>query len=179
MGRGRRSTTTGETRSVGGHSEPGDHAIGRSRGGPTTEIHLACDGHGRPLSVALTGGNVHDCPMFTQVMAGIEFRRSGPDLRRTGRAVCWRTRATPAGQPAATRPGRRAPTGFRPHRLLASQAVPCDRHAVRQDRYLLPRHDRSGDAAQPALRTGPSGGRFRGRSPSRRGWSAGSRSPCR
>ncbi|GAA3523539.1 hypothetical protein GCM10022222_02030 [Amycolatopsis ultiminotia] len=39
---------TGEARSCGGHSEPGDHAIDRSRGGPTTTIHLACDGHRRP-----------------------------------------------------------------------------------------------------------------------------------
>jgi hypothetical protein len=34
-----------------GHDEPDDHVIGRSRGGPSTTIHLACDGHGRPLSV--------------------------------------------------------------------------------------------------------------------------------
>ncbi|MFJ1764800.1 hypothetical protein ACIOD2_31055 [Amycolatopsis sp. NPDC088138] len=53
--------TQGEALSCGGQSEPGDHAIGRSRGGPTTKIHLACDGHGRPLPVVLTGGNVNDC----------------------------------------------------------------------------------------------------------------------
>jgi transposase len=55
----------------GGQAEPVDHAIGRSRGGTTTKIHLPCDGHGRPLSVVLTGGNVNDCTMFEQVMAGI------------------------------------------------------------------------------------------------------------
>ncbi|WP_434453133.1 transposase [Lentzea sp. E54] len=54
--------------SRGGHSEPADHAIGRSRGGPTTKIHLACDGHGRPLSVVLTGGNVNDCTQFITVI---------------------------------------------------------------------------------------------------------------
>jgi hypothetical protein len=47
-----------------GHDGPGDHAIGRSRGGPTTKVHLACDGHRRPLPVLLTGGNVNDTTMF-------------------------------------------------------------------------------------------------------------------
>ncbi|GAA4600895.1 hypothetical protein GCM10023195_01570 [Actinoallomurus liliacearum] len=46
--------------------------------GPTTKIHLACDGHGRPLSVVLTGGNINDCTMFEQVMAGICIPRSSP-----------------------------------------------------------------------------------------------------
>src|ERR1700754_4273064 len=62
----------------GGQTEPDDHAIGRSRGGPSTKIHLACDGHGRPLSVVLTGGNVNDTTLFEQVLAGVEFRRPGP-----------------------------------------------------------------------------------------------------
>nr|WP_281256035.1 transposase [Amycolatopsis australiensis] len=59
--------------------EPGDHAIGRSRGGLTTKIHLARDGHGRPLSVALTGGNVNDCTQFTTVMAGVDPAGPHPD----------------------------------------------------------------------------------------------------
>ncbi|MDQ0378693.1 hypothetical protein FB470_002687 [Amycolatopsis thermophila] len=30
------------------------------------------------MSLLLTGGNVNDCAMFTQVMAGIEVRWPGP-----------------------------------------------------------------------------------------------------
>ncbi|MEU9575311.1 IS5 family transposase [Streptomyces massasporeus] len=40
--------------------EPDDHALGRSRGGLTTKIHLACDGKGRPLAILLTPGQRHD-----------------------------------------------------------------------------------------------------------------------
>lgn len=40
---------------------------------PTTRIHLARDGHGRPLSVVLTGGNVNDCTRFDTVMTGARF----------------------------------------------------------------------------------------------------------
>lgn len=30
--------------------EPGDHALGRSRGGLSTKIHAAVDGRGRPVT---------------------------------------------------------------------------------------------------------------------------------
>jgi transposase len=189
---GARRTTApprGEAHSSGGHSEPGDHAIGRSRGGLTTKIHLACDGHGRPLSVVLTGGNVNDCTQFTHVMAGVEFRRPGPGrpARRPSRVWAGQGLLEPSHPflPASTRipatiPERRdqranravpwsswwSPTGFRPCRLPApqhrrtllqpSQAVPCHRHPLRQDRHLLPRVDRPGHPPPLALRTGPS-----------------------
>ncbi|MFD5514628.1 IS5 family transposase [Streptomyces sp. NPDC127066] len=48
--------------------EPGDHAIGRSRGGLTTKIHLA-DDRCRPLAFHLTAGQAGDAPAFTDVMA--------------------------------------------------------------------------------------------------------------
>ena len=34
--------------------------IGRSRGGPTTKIHVIVDALGNPLALCLTGGQVHD-----------------------------------------------------------------------------------------------------------------------
>ena len=37
-----------------------DRAIGRSRGGATTKIHLSCDADGYPLHFKITGGDVHD-----------------------------------------------------------------------------------------------------------------------
>lgn len=63
--------------------EPPDRAIGRSRGGLTTKIHLACDGQGRPLSLWLTGGNVNDSTELAAVMAGIYVARLGPGRPRT------------------------------------------------------------------------------------------------
>jgi transposase len=61
---------------------PGE-AIGRSRGGLTTKIHLACDGQGRPLAFTITAGNVNDCTQFEQVMARISVNRCGPGRPRT------------------------------------------------------------------------------------------------
>lgn len=37
-----------------------ERAIGRSRGGATTKIHMAADAHGNPVDFEITGGEVHD-----------------------------------------------------------------------------------------------------------------------
>lgn len=50
--------------------EPPDHAIGRSRGGRTTKIHLACDASGKPMSLWLTGGNTNDTTELEAVLEG-------------------------------------------------------------------------------------------------------------
>ncbi|MBD0419321.1 transposase [Streptomyces sp. TRM S81-3] len=63
--------------------EPADHAIGRSRGGLTTEIHLAADARCRPLAFVLTAGQAGDTPGFTDVMARLRVprRRGRPRTR--------------------------------------------------------------------------------------------------
>ncbi|MEU5498938.1 IS5 family transposase [Streptomyces griseofuscus] len=59
-----------------------DPALGRSRGGLTSKIHLACDGQGRPLAFVVTGGNTNDCTRFTAVMEAIRVPRIGPGRPR-------------------------------------------------------------------------------------------------
>src|ERR1044071_8908239 len=58
-------------------------AIGRSRGGLTTKIHLAVDGRGRPLSILLTAGQAGDNPQLAVVLDKIrsEERRVGKECR--------------------------------------------------------------------------------------------------
>ncbi len=58
-------------------------ALGRSRGGPTTKVHLAVDGRGLPLSIVLTPGNVNDATAFGQVLDGIRTPRLGTGRPRT------------------------------------------------------------------------------------------------
>ncbi|MFD0119676.1 MULTISPECIES: IS5 family transposase [unclassified Streptomyces] len=64
-------------------TEPGDHALGRSRGGLSTKVHLASDGLARPLALCVTAGQAGDAPAFETVMAGIRVPRSGPGRPRT------------------------------------------------------------------------------------------------
>ncbi|MEV6297250.1 IS5 family transposase [Streptomyces sp. NPDC051896] len=57
--------------------EPDDHALGRSRGGLTTKIHLACDGEGRPLAILLTPGQRHDSICARPLLERIRIPRTG------------------------------------------------------------------------------------------------------
>nr|WP_318205878.1 IS5 family transposase [Streptomyces sp. SCL15-4] len=63
--------------------EPDDHALGRSRGGLTTKIHLACDGKGRPLAILVTPGQRHDSVCARPLLERIRVPRTG-----TGRPRC-------------------------------------------------------------------------------------------
>ncbi|WP_435878011.1 IS5 family transposase [Streptosporangium canum] len=64
-------------------SDQGRQALGRSRGGLTTKVHLAVDGRGLPLASVLTGGNVNDCTQFIAVMEVIRVPRAGAGRPRT------------------------------------------------------------------------------------------------
>lgn len=52
--------------------EPADHALGRSRGGFSTKIHLVCDGFGNPLKVHVTAGQVHEAAVAEQVLENLK-----------------------------------------------------------------------------------------------------------
>lgn len=52
--------------------EPEDHALGRSRGGFGTKIHLLCDPEGHPLHFELSAGQVHDSSMLDEVLVGAD-----------------------------------------------------------------------------------------------------------
>lgn len=62
--------------------EPADRALGRSHGGWTTKLHLACEQGLRPLALLLTGGQAGDSPHFTAVLASIRVPRLGPGRAR-------------------------------------------------------------------------------------------------
>jgi transposase len=52
--------------------EPDDHALGRSRGGLTSKIHLLCDRHGHPLQFHLTAGQIHEMAAFDTLLIGAD-----------------------------------------------------------------------------------------------------------
>ncbi|QUI34711.1 IS5 family transposase [Streptomyces alfalfae] len=72
---------------------PEDHALGRSRGGLSTKIHLASDSRARPLGIHVTAGQAGDAPAFEAVMARIRIPRSGPGRPRTRPATILADRA--------------------------------------------------------------------------------------
>ncbi|MFI0544257.1 IS5 family transposase [Streptomyces sp. WSLK1-3] len=71
------SAATGRKGGSTGRTNRNDHALGRSRGGLTTKIHLACDGRGRPLAVLLTPGQRHDSVCARPLLERIRVPRIG------------------------------------------------------------------------------------------------------
>ncbi|UPZ34555.1 IS5 family transposase [Streptomyces sp. LRE541] len=102
--------------------EPDDHAIGRSRGGLSTKIHLAADGRCRPLAFVLTAGQAGDAPAFTDVMARLRVpRRRGRPRTRPDVVLADKAYSSRAIREHLRRRGIRAvipaPADQRRHRL--------------------------------------------------------------
>ncbi len=55
----------------------GRRGLGRSRGGLTTKLHLACDGKGGRLAVDLTPGQRHESTQLEAVLDAIRVPRPG------------------------------------------------------------------------------------------------------
>ncbi|MFJ1874302.1 IS5 family transposase [Streptomyces chartreusis] len=71
------AAATGRKGGSTGRTNRNDHALGRSRGGLTTKIHLACDGRGRPLAILLTPGQRHDSICARPLLERIRVPRVG------------------------------------------------------------------------------------------------------
>jgi hypothetical protein len=80
-------------------NEPADHALGRSRGGWTTKVHLACEQGRKPLAMLVTGGQRGDSPQFTRVLARIRVPRL-PGCSPPSTPTSARSNPQSCGQPA-------------------------------------------------------------------------------
>ena len=130
----------------GGHKKgllnPEDEALGRSRGGFSTKLHLACNGKGRPLSAVLTAGQRHGSAQLEELLDAVRIPRPkhSPGSRASAPPTCSPTGATASrgagscctdGASSTPSPnartrksvarGVRAPTWFRPGGLPQAQ----------------------------------------------------------
>lgn len=71
-----------------------DRGLGRSRGGLTSKVHLACDGRGRPLAFLVTAGTRSDWTQAETIISRFRVPRPGPgrprprpDTRRHGQGL--------------------------------------------------------------------------------------------
>lgn len=146
-----------------GRAEPDDHALGRSRGGLSTKVHLASDSRARPLALHVTAGQAGDAPAFEAVMARTGFHagdsavflpcnlRAPPPKRHPCRHSATRR---PGRTPPAARPCRRSPAGVRCRGVQAAQ----HRRAVHQPPQAMAWFGDAHRQARPGLPGGPAPG---------------------
>nr|WP_311766119.1 IS5 family transposase [Streptomyces telluris] len=85
--------------------EPVGHGLGRSRGGLTSEIHLAVEQGQKPLAIVITAGQRGDSPQFETVLEAIRVPwlglgrpRKHPDRARADKAYDSRKNRTHLGR---------------------------------------------------------------------------------
>lgn len=67
-------TTTGEAMATAEHT---DEALGRSKGGFSTKIHLRAEGGGKPIALLITAGQRHEQTVFKTLMETGAVKRVG------------------------------------------------------------------------------------------------------
>jgi transposase len=88
----------------------GREALGRSRGGLSTKVHLVADRRCRPIARIISPGQHGDSPYFRRVLEGVRIQRRGPGRprKRPGRVLADKAYSSRANRAYLRRRGIKA-----------------------------------------------------------------------
>ena len=128
----RTSTRAGQS------GDPAAEALGRSRGGYSTKVHLRCERGGKPMVLVLTSGERHEQPVLpTLKVRGAVFRQGRGRPRDSPRSRWPRSRATAARQSVGT--SRRAGSAWSSRPRPAKTRSRCSTETAYRERNVVER----------------------------------------
>ena len=117
-------------------------ALGRSRGGFTTKVHVSVDGLGNPLRYRLTGGQEHDVTQAAELISGIESEHVIADRAYDSNQFLGsiiRSGAVPVIPP---RSNRREPHSYDEYLYRERHLVECFIGKIKHYRRIFSRFDK-------------------------------------
>jgi len=117
-------------------------ALGRSRAGFSTKVHVSVDGLGNPLRFRLTAGQRHDITQAAALLTGLDYERAIADRSYDADAFIdfiFEQRATPVIPPRAN---RKTPREYDAYRYRQRHLVECFVNKIKLFRHVFARFDK-------------------------------------
>ena len=119
-----------------------EQALGRSRGGFSTKIHVVVDGLGNPLRLQLTAGQCHGSPHAAALVDGLTFERVIADRGYAGQAFIDLVMEQGAEAVIPPHPRAKQPRAYDRWWYRERHLVECFFNKIKHFRRVLSRFDK-------------------------------------
>ena len=117
-------------------------ALGRSRGGFSTKIHVSVDALGNPLRFTLTGGQRHDITQAEALIVGFEAKHVIGDKGYDSAELIHDIMDTGAVAVIPPRSNRKTPREYDKHLYKERHLVECFINKIKHYRHIFSRFDK-------------------------------------
>ncbi len=118
-------------------------ALGRSRGGFSTKVHLIGDAHGNPVNFVLTPGQSHESNQLGSLLMGLDAGAVLADRAYDGKSCRDQIASIGAEAVVPPHPCRKTPAAFDVHLYKARHAIENLFAKLKQYRSLATRYDKT------------------------------------